>query len=411
MTDPLGQSQVIPYLAGLSKLGHEIFLISCEKKSSETKEYIFITELLKTNKINWFPLKYTSKPPVISTILDVWKINKISKEIINKYNIDIVHCRSYIAALAGLKMKKKFETKFIFDMRGFYADERVDGGLWNINNLVYKNIYSYFKKKEKQFLVNADHIISLTENAKAEILKWDLPNQPLPIQVIPCCADLEFFDRKNIKETDKNIWSEKLHISKSDFIVSYLGSIGTWYMPDEMLDFFKLLSNKNDNAKFLFITPDNPESIINAAKSKGIDENKMIIQKANRSEVPVLLSLSNISIFFIKPVFSKRASSPTKMGELMGMGIPLICNGNVGDVDEMINNTSAGIIVNSFNDKEYERVINEMEKLFLVSPGKIRQGAENYFSLKTGVEKYNQVYNFFEIRINTQCLSGNSVLQ
>ena len=78
----------------------------------------------------------------------------------------------------------------------------------------------------------------------------------------------------------------------------------------------------------------------------------------------------------------------------MGMGIPLICNGNVGDVDEMINNTSAGIIVNSFNEKEYERVINEMEKLFLVSPEKIRQGAENYFSLKTGVEKYNQIYNF-----------------
>jgi glycosyltransferase involved in cell wall biosynthesis len=290
-------------------------------------------------------------------------------------------------------MKKKFGTKFVFDMRGFYADERIDGGLWNIKNIIYKQIYLYFKKKEKQFLSNADYIISLTENAKAEILKWELPNQPLPIQVIPCCADLELFKGINVNEADQKKWKEKLKIVETDFILSYLGSLGTWYLPDEMLDFFKVLWNKNENAKFLFITPDDPESIINSAKSKGIPENKITIQKADRIEVPVLLSLSKVSIFFIKPVFSKRASSPTKMGEIMGMGIPIICNGNVGDVDEIINVTSAGIIIKEFNEKEYESVINEMEKLLSISPEKIRQGAENYFSLKNGIEKYNQVYN------------------
>jgi hypothetical protein len=31
MTDPLGQSQVIPYLIGLTKKGHNISIISCEK--------------------------------------------------------------------------------------------------------------------------------------------------------------------------------------------------------------------------------------------------------------------------------------------------------------------------------------------------------------------------------------------
>ena len=37
MTDPLGQSQVIPYLQGLSKHGYEIFLLSCEKKQAFTR--------------------------------------------------------------------------------------------------------------------------------------------------------------------------------------------------------------------------------------------------------------------------------------------------------------------------------------------------------------------------------------
>jgi hypothetical protein len=33
MTDPLGESQVIPYLEGLSKLGHRIYILSFEKKN------------------------------------------------------------------------------------------------------------------------------------------------------------------------------------------------------------------------------------------------------------------------------------------------------------------------------------------------------------------------------------------
>lgn len=37
MTDPLGQSQVIPYLQGLSKQGYEIFLLSCEKNKPFNK--------------------------------------------------------------------------------------------------------------------------------------------------------------------------------------------------------------------------------------------------------------------------------------------------------------------------------------------------------------------------------------
>lgn len=392
MTDPLGQSQVIPYLAGLTAKGYEIFLISCEKKFKETKEYSEINSYLISENIKWFPLSYTSKPPVLSTVFDIWKINRLAKKIIRNYKIDAIHCRSYIAALTGLKMKNKFGTKFIFDMRGFFADERVDGNLWNIKNPLYKQVYNYFKKKEKLFFTHADYIISLTKSAKEEILKWKLSSGPLKIKVIPCCADLKLFNKKNIDDNKKNKWFEKFKIQKADFIISYLGSIGTWYLLDEMLDFFKVLSNKKESAKFLFITHENPENILEKAKQRKISTDKIIIQKANRYEVPELLALSNISMFFIKPVFSKKASSPTKMGEIMGMGIPLICNGNVGDVDLIMNETKSGIVVDAFDNKEYNRVINEIENLLQIPSEIICAYAEKYFSLEKGIEKYDEVY-------------------
>ena len=46
---------------------------------------------------------------------------------------------------------KKYDVKYIFDMRGFYADERVDGQIWNLNNILYKKIYEFFKRKEVNF--------------------------------------------------------------------------------------------------------------------------------------------------------------------------------------------------------------------------------------------------------------------
>jgi len=47
MTDPLGQSQVIPYLAGLSKRNYSFTLISCEKKENYTANKEKIAQLLK----------------------------------------------------------------------------------------------------------------------------------------------------------------------------------------------------------------------------------------------------------------------------------------------------------------------------------------------------------------------------
>ena len=71
-------------------------------------------------------MKYTKYPPVFSTLWDIYKLNQTVKKLKNK-ELDLIHCRSYITTLVALGFKNKYKTPFIFDMRGFYADERVDG--------------------------------------------------------------------------------------------------------------------------------------------------------------------------------------------------------------------------------------------------------------------------------------------
>ena len=162
-------------------------------------------------------------------------------------------------------------------------------------------------------------------------------------------------------------------------------------MLPEMLDFFKVLLISKPRAVFLFITAEDPVSIIDNAMLKGIPREKIIIQKADYTEVPNYLALSDFSLFFILPVFSKSASSPIKQGEIMSMGIPIICNAGVGDTDYVLNEYDCGFLVEQFNDDSYEKVIKQIDKV-VWNKDVIRNAASDFYSLKQGINNYNDVY-------------------
>jgi len=78
--------------------------------------------------------------------------------------------------------------------------------------------------------------------------------------VIPCCADQNHFKITNIlkkKEARKN-----LGIDDAAIVLSYLGSLGAWYIINEMLQFFKELQVQHNNAKFLIVTNSNHDIVL-----------------------------------------------------------------------------------------------------------------------------------------------------
>ena len=390
MTDPLGQSQVLPYIIGLSKKGFRFHLISFEKPDRFEKLKDDIQALCVKNEITWHPRIYTKKPPLLSTLYDVWRMRKLAFKLNKTYRFSIVHCRSYLSAMVGLIMQKKFKTKFLFDMRGFWADERIDGKIWSLANPVFKAVYNFFKRKEKQFFLESDFVISLTQNGKDEICSWNGFNQlESKIQVIPCCADLTKFDPTKITDSKKIELQQNLKIEPNQFVLGYVGSIGTWYMLDEMLLLFKSLLSKKPDAIFLFVSGDSPNQILNKVTEFQIPTDSIRIQSSKHDEVASYISLFSASVFFIRPTYSKKASSPTKQGELMSMGIPIICNAGVGDTDKIIQNYQAGIVLNQFVNNEFEKISwNEIP----FDKTKAQLGASEFYGLENGVTNYYSVY-------------------
>jgi glycosyltransferase involved in cell wall biosynthesis len=390
MTDSLGQSQVLPYIVELTKKGFRFHLISFEKTERFFKFRKEIQAICDQHGIVWHPLSYTKKPPLLSTLWDVSRMRKKAFELHQVFNFEIVHCRSYLSALVGQKMQKELRIKFLFDMRGFWADERIDGNIWSLKNPLFKRVYRYFKRKEKEFFLESDHIISLTYNGKDEIISWKgFEHLKDKIEVIPCCADLDKFNPEKVDLDKKKVFMTELNLNENDFVLGYVGSIGTWYMLDEMLDFFKVLLKSKPKAMFLFISGENPETIFSKAIELGIQKERIRIKSVLHNEVATCISLFSASIFFIRPTFSKKASSPTKQGELMAMGVPVICNSGVGDTERVVREFHSGIVIEEFDDDSYQDIdlsFGDFDR------DKTMSGAAEFYGLNEGVDRYYNVY-------------------
>jgi glycosyltransferase involved in cell wall biosynthesis len=186
---------------------------------------------------------------------------------------------------------------------------------------------------------------------------------------------------------------QKLSIENKT-VISYLGSIGTWYMIDEMFDYFNQFKLHYPNAVFLFITPEKESDIVVLAQKHKLMKDDIRVVKAQRLEVPSYLLLSHVSLFFIKPTYSKKSSSPTKLAEIMAMGVPVICNSNVGDVEKQVLAAKAGVVIHSFENTAYENAISLLETNFdAVFQKEISlQYVRDNFSLANGVNLYSELY-------------------
>ena len=196
LTDPLGRSQILPYLVGLSQHGFHFAVISFEKKNAMAQEGAIVSELCKAAGIEWYPCRYHKSPQVLSTISDLWVMHRKAKKLMKNTGFRIIHARSYPAALVASRLSLSTGIPWLFDMRGFWADERKESGLWPQQNPLYAVIYRFFKRKEQWFFQQAAHTVSLTELAREEICSTQGLVRNDRVSVIPCCADFQLFDPK-----------------------------------------------------------------------------------------------------------------------------------------------------------------------------------------------------------------------
>lgn len=381
LLEPLGRSQVWSYLKHLAA-DYEIFLVTFEKR----KDWLSHWEREKLRKevaetgVHWAPLRYHKAPIVPATVFDLICGFFVCLYFILSKKIRIIHARSYVMAVLALVFKKILKTKFIFDMRGFWADERIEGGIWPKKSILFKVAKHY----EKVFLTNADMIVSLTESGVDKLKNFPyLKNRCFQAVVIPTCVDSELFSC-NVLPSGRD----------KPFVLGYLGTVSGWYSLKPVLECFKLLNEIKADSRLLIINRGEHSYIRSCLEKYGIDDGKVEIKALPYEEIPKDLCRMDAGIFFINPTFSKSGSSPTKVGEFLACGKPFLSNFGIGDLNKIVTENKVGILLDSFDKEQMLQGIKRLLDL-TQEPGikeRCVSAANRYFSLERGVGFYKAVY-------------------
>jgi glycosyltransferase involved in cell wall biosynthesis len=391
MTDALGQSQVIPYMIGLTKLGYDVTILSLEKRNKLKEHGEEIKDLLFQEKIKWEYHTFSTKPPLLAKFYDLYVMKQKAAGLFKKNKFNIVHCRSYTATMVGMHLKNKYAVKLIFDMRGFWANERVDGGLWNLKNPIYSKIYAGLKNFEKKAICNADAIICLTKAGIREMETWSYVDNTIKSKIhhITTCCNINGYEQ-SFTNRKKRVFEE----ANMNFI--YIGSIGPWHSYEQLTLFIKTVYFNFPGSTFKLIINSGVELIKNFITENKISESRIIIKTVAHSQIPAELNDTDIAFFFIPIQYSKIASSPTKMGEMLSAGLPIITGDKIGDVTALIEDNNIGVVLKEYSEIEIISAVqniinlNKTEKNELMN--RCLATAEDYFSIEKGIKKYAEIY-------------------
>jgi glycosyltransferase involved in cell wall biosynthesis len=368
--DPLGASQVLPYVLGLAARGVAFTLLTFEKAErwSQVGARSALGRRLEAAGVGWRPLPYHRRARLPATAWDVMNGARELRSVLRDPTVSVVHCRGDVSAamarLAGLRT----ETRLLYDMRGFFSDERVESGSWSRGGLLDRQV----RRVERANLARADGIVVLTEVA-CELLRRQGGRLP-PLRVIPTCADLSVFRPRSPAE-------------RPQFGVAYCGSLGTWYMAPEMVAFARVAARQVPGRP-LFLTPD-----VEVARRAGATPDWAEVHSVRPEEVPDWLRRARAVWFFIRPTPAKRASCPTKLGEALATGLPVAANPGIGDVDQLLGN-GVGVLVPEFAEHSYEAAARQLAQLLEdpATAGRCRRLAEERFDVRAAVFAYHDLY-------------------
>jgi glycosyltransferase involved in cell wall biosynthesis len=361
LIEPLGPTQILPYVCGLAA-SHEMTVLSFEKpvrSPEDDRRNAAATEaLLADQGIEWLRLKYHKRPSLPATLFDIAAGIERIRRAHARQPFDLVHARGYVPGAIAYGVKKRIGLPFLFDIRGLQAEEYADAGHWSERSLRYR----LTKWAEQHVLATADGIVTLTEAIRPVVRDFPglrrraaLP----PWAVIPSCVDLDHF---RFDAAGRTRVRQQLGIGARPVLV-YSGSIGTWYMLSEMLDFYQVARERWPGLFFLALVNREPADVLSALRARGIPEGDFAVSWASHAEMRDYLSAADAGLAFIRPCLSKQSSSPTKYAEYLACGLPFAANSGVGDVDRLLSSSGAGVLVADHSRESYGAAADSLRAL------------------------------------------------
>ncbi|OOZ40372.1 glycosyltransferase [Solemya pervernicosa gill symbiont] len=380
LLEPLGQSQIMAYLRGLSQ-EYRITLITYEKDDdwSDTERVARVRTECESLGIRWLPQRFRPRPKIVAPLFSMVRMVWLVRREVQKHNVQLIHARSYIPAAVAMLVGRLAGIPFIFDMRALWPEELITAGRLGRGSLLHRAIVT----AERVCISRAAAVVSLTHAALAHLnSEYPYGMAEQKVVVIPTCADLERF--------------VPVEDGPERRIIGCLGTVlSGWFRLDWLVSFMTVAADRDPEASFELTTRDDPVQIRAAIEnSSSLVKSRLEIRSCSSDLVQEVLQGQMASVMFFTEGLSKLGSSPTRMAEILGCGIPVVANDGVGDVAEIIKQYNVGVLVDNCSEEAMVKALDELDTL-LSDPklsSRCRKAAEEVFSLQAGTESYREIY-------------------
>ena len=350
----VGSSQITPLILGLADRGKKVCLITFEKVRP-SKEMI---EMFSRAGVSWIPKDFGSQ----GAVGGVRRLNVLRKSVPNS---SILHGRSDIATSAAIWCQ--FEAPVLWDVRSLWSDQRLLIGTSGWNSLTARGARALENLSARE----STAMTTLTA-AVVPILEQRHKKIPTIRDVIPTCVQISKFLPSPMP--------------KGQITCLLSGTFNDYYDISRIKEVLDEIKKEID---LRVIWARGGES---ASQSLGVGEDLII--SASHSEMPKIVQDSHFGIAICKQenLDSLAAAVPTKIGEFLASGRPIIVSKGIGDLDEMLENTRTGVVLDHSDSlktiaQKVLHLISDRE-----TPNRCRELAMQNFDMEKAIDKYMMIY-------------------
>ncbi|MCL5951464.1 MAG: glycosyltransferase [Chloroflexi bacterium] len=318
-----------------------VFARALTKNSRGAAEFIAKAEGLGA-KIWLLPSPPHFKRAALIRMVDRYKTGLLRIAILG-LRPDIVQGEGTTAAYTAVAIDRKNRPPVVFDMHGAIPEEIQASELPEAYR---KMQLTRVEHMEEIALARSQYVISVSD---ALVGHWQrkYPTIRTRVEIIPCAVNTDLFRLDDLSRRTRRLEWE---LGDEDPLFVYSGAAQAYQQVDRVARVFARVLTLLPSAKILFLVPSRDREQVEALiHANQIPKTRCVVQSAIHHEVPSYLSAADVGFLLRDNLLLNRVASPTKFGEYMACGVPIIGSPNVESVKEAILHQEIGFLLDSDN--------------------------------------------------------------
>jgi PEP-CTERM/exosortase A-associated glycosyltransferase len=272
-------------------------------------------------------------------------------EVAQQVRPNVLHAHSPVLdAIPALRVGRRLGIPVVYEVRAFWEDAAVDHGTTTEGSLRYR----LTRRLETHALRNADHVFTICEGLRGDIVARGIPAQK--VTVIPNAVDIDAFDVGG--EPDQALKAQ-LGLAGCD-VVGFIGSFYAYEGLDLLLQSLPAILAQRPGVRVLLVGGGPQDAALKAqARSLSLADKVVFTGRVPHKEVQRYYDLVDVLAY---PRHSMRLTelvTPLKPLEAMAQGRLLVAS-DVGGHKELIRHNETGLLFKAGSPEALAQAVLQM---------------------------------------------------